>query len=660
MRGATMSSNPDLGDEESSPLAGEFDSSWPGRRRGSPRRLALAALLTSALAAAAVLLLAATRAKTPANAALRAEAEDAIIVKAADDGSCEWEVVWPTGVHVRSGRSIYTSALSVKAPKERFWARQDGDWVALVDQPGYCLIRNGEHLLLKRTATCRLVAQPTEAAVTLLPPAVQIVNVSKLMKAHATVAPPATPEATQAPVLMPTATSAPKVKETPGHLEWEVIGSEPVYARMDPSATALILRTQTPGELLVGERQGNWLRLWHNRGYVLLSTHGIVQLEERSVAYSLAPGSCSDVVRFPVTDASACEAAARTLGLPSINVQLTEVAPLGEPGCFLGAAGQLKFSRLASPPERAGGAGETHLCSNQAYRGASDAVAARTPASEPQPPSEEPTTTMWMRPTTTTVATTLTSTVPTTTIWMRPSLFCWSVAMAEKRGEQVDSEVALMRNAYSSGRGLFACNDWDVFSDQVVPLAGADGPNTTAIPGPLSQMGSIPNMPQYKMLLNTGVFFRAWDKVLRDKKYERYDWTIKLDPDCVFFPDRARTRLRNGNYNPDQPIYFKNCERWNSMQGPTELFSIGAMREFAAQMSSCKQQISQQGIGEDIFLQKCTAQLGMQAVSDWTLLSDQYCRHDTEACRNGWTAAFHPYKSVQDWNNCWGKAIAGR
>lgn len=631
---ATMPSIDNLDDqEEALPLAretavrGSSGAACRGLRRAAP-----VALLVSALAAAALLLAAKGARWRPGGAVARGEATDVIVAaEAANDGEYEWEVLWKTGVHVRSGPSVYSSALGVKVDKERFRGRQDGDWVALAHQRGFMLIRSGRHVLLRRIVGAGAAAQPAGAAVQ--------------APAAAATPVPARPA--------PAAAEAEEGEQKTGHFEWEVVSASPVYVRLETSTSSLILGLKPPGEVVVGVREGAWLRLWHNVGYVPISLDGVAQLKERDVAYSRVAGeSCAAAARSAIADAAVCEAAATTLGLPNARVRLTESSPLGESGCYVNAAGSLVFSKQATDPDSRGAgdvAKEQLLCFSEAGE------ARNHTTREPKRARHSQETTF----VTTTERTTTTEAATTTAAEIRPSLFCWVVAMAEKRGIQVNSEVELMRNGHKRGIGIFDCNRWAVFSDKVVTLAaGKDGPNTTAIPGPPSVLGQVPNAPpDQKMLLNTGVFFRAWDKVLQDKMFEPFDWTIKLDPDCVFFPERLRLHLRQGKYDPLKPINFNNCQKWNSMQGPIELFSLGAMKTFSARIDECKKKIDQSAIGEDIFMQKCVSMLGFSTVGDWKLLNDQYCWHSGNACANdGWTVGFHPYKGVDLWNACYDTA----
>jgi len=68
------------------------------------------------------------------------------------------------------------------------------------------------------------------------------------------------------------------------------------------------------GNVVVGHREGGWIRLLSMDGYMKLSFGGLPLLKDRKVSYlKLSNGSCDDAGGFPITDPAACKAAAATL-----------------------------------------------------------------------------------------------------------------------------------------------------------------------------------------------------------------------------------------------------------------------------------------------------------------------------------------------------------
>jgi len=378
------------------------------------------------------------------------------------------------------------------------------------------------------------------------------------------------------------------------------------------------------------------VKLFRQEGYIPLTENGNTLLQRRTVSYfKVAQGTCESNGLFPIHQAEVCEAAALLLREPDSTPKIAKMSPLRSGGCYVKGGGTLWLATAnQAAPSDGASPNRQIICTSKEF-----------PTTETTAP--------------TTITTTATTVAKTS---KHPSLFCWCVAMTVKSGPlQIDTEVALMRATYSRNAGLFNCDGWRVFSNEVVPLDNEGKVMTSSIPGPMSQKVAIPNMESEQMLANTGVFFRAWDKVLQKRLFDGYDWTIKLDPDAVFFPERLRKHLKVGWYKPKYNMYFKNCQRWNSMQGPLEIYSHTAMTTFTQRIGECKQAIDCSKIGEDIFMQKCTQQLGVEGKAEWTMLNDRYCNPCPNCpCSNGWTVAFHPFKSIQAYAQCENEANNAR
>merc|ERR1712194_954206 len=48
---------------------------------------------------------------------------------------------------------------------------------------------------------------------------------------------------------------------------------------------------------------------------------------------------------------------------------------------------------------------------------------------------------------------------------------------------------------------------------------------------------------EFDTALNTDIFFEVWKKVVTGSNYANYDWTVKADPDAVFFPGHLKSVL---------------------------------------------------------------------------------------------------------------------
>merc|ERR1712032_907537 len=113
------------------------------------------------------------------------------------------------------------------------------------------------------------------------------------------------------------------------------------------------------------------------------------------------------------------------------------------------------------------------------------------------------------------------------------SLYCW--ALMQPHGY----ERGLLTMEFKRRASIFSCDEYKVYSDQVIILAktlqtGVVHHNLTATYG-----------GKYYTAMNTFIFAAAWRKVIYDGRYRSHSWTVKVDPDTVFLPERLRERLRH-------------------------------------------------------------------------------------------------------------------
>merc|ERR1712137_1197121 len=102
-------------------------------------------------------------------------------------------------------------------------------------------------------------------------------------------------------------------------------------------------------------------------------------------------------------------------------------------------------------------------------------------------------------------------------------------------------EPALMQMQFAKGAGIFACDEFVVLSNDTTFTGTED-----ALPVPVYVINGSVNVPyggKWNTALNADVFTRAWQVVGMLGRWQYHDWTVKLDPDAVFFPDRLRKLL---------------------------------------------------------------------------------------------------------------------
>mmetsp|Transcript_114592 Transcript_114592/g.228044 ORF Transcript_114592/g.228044 Transcript_114592/m.228044 type:complete len:455 (-) Transcript_114592:238-1602(-) len=266
--------------------------------------------------------------------------------------------------------------------------------------------------------------------------------------------------------------------------------------------------------------------------------------------------------------------------------------------------------------------------------------------------------------TTTTIATTTATSTTSTAITLPqtpklPSLFCFALVMPQ------GPELALIKSHFMRRAGIFGCNDQVVFSSGghiALGVAGNTTFHTLPVPKVVMTKGNVAIPGQTtNSWLNTKLFTKVFEAMLHDGRFWMHDWVVKVDPDAVFFPDRLRKHIaplsgRNGT----GALYVRNCGKnpYIHLMGAIEVFSKKAMQAYFDSKWKCESQLSWQGWGEDYYMEHCLNHLGVRYVNDYKLLGQASC--EFAPCQNGWVAAFHPFKDVNSWWDCWNKSTSNR
>ncbi|CAK0853129.1 unnamed protein product, partial [Prorocentrum cordatum] len=131
-----------------------------------------------------------------------------------------------------------------------------------------------------------------------------------------------------------------------------------------------------------------------------------------------------------------------------------------------------------------------------------------------------------------------------------------------------------------------------------------------------------------------------------------HQWTVKVDPDTVFFPNRLRESLLP--YGADE-MYVRNCPggpRGLGMFGALEVVSKTGLAVYHAGWKRCVEALKGRQLGEDNFMQKCLDLLGVAPRDNPDLLADGYCPGRVVDCTASFPA-FHPFKTVDGFFRCW-------
>lgn len=233
---------------------------------------------------------------------------------------------------------------------------------------------------------------------------------------------------------------------------------------------------------------------------------------------------------------------------------------------------------------------------------------------------------------------------------------CFAVMRSNAKKQEHGGELSLLREQAKECVGIFGCNGYLVFSDQ--PKALAPGAHACVLKDFAAQR-HVPGALTATWV-NTAAFLAAWDTILADGRYKMNDWTVKVDPDAVFLPERLKKHLQEKGYpgNVAEGVYIRNCPsgpRGLQLFGSIEVVSKNAVLKYAATKDRCRNEVDHTLVGEDYWLQKCLDLIGVTPETDPAILSDGYCSQSVPDCNAG-SAAFHPFKIPLAWFECYHKA----
>lgn len=214
--------------------------------------------------------------------------------------------------------------------------------------------------------------------------------------------------------------------------------------------------------------------------------------------------------------------------------------------------------------------------------------------------------------------------VPEGVLVQGTKLFCFSVVMWDQGPEEgwMSSEGEIAGHWKDAGKGIMQCDDHAFFD-------GLGG-------------GSVHNIQS---------FIEAWKKVQDDGRWKQNDWTIKVDPDAVFFPDHFRTKVQYVWRTPQgSAVYLRNTGYKFQFLGALEALTREALEQYFLRGWECESHLTQEG-GEDYWLLQCLEGIGVNYQTDVALLHDKYAKDENCGDPNG--VAHHFFKKIVDWDACW-------
>merc|ERR1712048_919452 len=168
---------------------------------------------------------------------------------------------------------------------------------------------------------------------------------------------------------------------------------------------------------------------------------------------------------------------------------------------------------------------------------------------------------------------------------------------------------------------------------------------------------------------------QVWKAIGKNGTYLNYDWTVKVDPDCVFFPDKLIRRIHNLPVPSEKGAFLNNCEKVDyGFFGSLEVFSKNAF----AILDTCKSNTVafwKSGVddgkygptGEDLFAQICMEKNGVTKLDTFDINNDGACEAKRPLdqrknkkwhadCAQSHTPAMHPFKTPKAYFKCMSQA----
>lgn len=173
---------------------------------------------------------------------------------------------------------------------------------------------------------------------------------------------------------------------------------------------------------------------------------------------------------------------------------------------------------------------------------------------------------------------------------------------------------------------------------------------TTEIPFP--HTASHPWKPELGPVAE--MFKSAWDVVIQDARMRETEWTVKVDPDTVFFPERLRQHLQRLQQPENKTVFLLNCDRYSGspvLFGAVEVLSRRAVEAYSSGQERCRGSIPWRTLPEDEFMQKCMQLLGVTSVFDGNMVGDDRCWK--APCSDVRRVAFHSYPQASSYLICW-------
>uniref|UniRef100_A0A7S4VL39 Uncharacterized protein n=1 Tax=Alexandrium monilatum TaxID=311494 RepID=A0A7S4VL39_9DINO len=227
------------------------------------------------------------------------------------------------------------------------------------------------------------------------------------------------------------------------------------------------------------------------------------------------------------------------------------------------------------------------------------------------------------------------------------SLFCFSVVTP------YGQDLALLQYQHQQKVSIFRCDEAAVFTNKTIDLQGV---SVRVLDRELTcRLGE-----GAAWSFNAWLFIFIWRAVIEHGRWQYHTWTVKVDTDAVFFPERLGFMLQRY----PGTSYLTSCRV--GVHGPVEVLSRDALAVLAEDYAKswdgmaperCMTQEHLLAYGNctrDSFLDVCLMKvlLSSSRTVDTNLACDKayHCK-EADTCSDD-RASFHPHESVDDYAAC--------
>jgi hypothetical protein len=229
----------------------------------------------------------------------------------------------------------------------------------------------------------------------------------------------------------------------------------------------------------------------------------------------------------------------------------------------------------------------------------------------------------------------------------RNVLFCFTCVQPMTEQEQI------LKQQFKMQAGIFACDSFAVYSTRAFNMGNL---KATVVNVTMGQSGDHG--------MHSAHFSAAvWGKVTRSVKFQKCEWTVKVDPYTAFLPWRLRTVIKSLDERQaltEHGVYLQNCN--THLDLPIEVLSRQAVQTYIIksldpELARLKAETTGRRflLSKDGWLTSVLQDLQIAGLPTRKLLPVSSCAAtsgvDASQCMPGFVA-FYPLKTAQAYSDC--------